>query len=162
MALLLATGSLVAGCTATPSAHGDPDLGGQVLTALKSVEPALPDHAQVLLHQAHEPTWDSCGGRSGTFGWSNVSVNIQFRTNDTNDPADAVLASADHTLSAAGWKRSETFNSPLGPGARCSRTVPGGAQATAALTPGTPGSRAQLYWDLTAFAPPQGQRVNGC
>ena len=139
------------------SPHGDPDPGGRILAALRTVEPAVPPDAEVMLRQAVEPRWDSCDARVGTVGWDDVTVAVQFRT---GGPPEAVIARADAVLAAAGWHRTQAFGSPLGPGMRWARTVAGSTSATATLAPGTNG--ALTYWDLDAVAPPHGPRVSGC
>ncbi len=163
LALLLVTGGANAAWAATRSDHGNPDPGGHILASLKTVERVVPANAHVMLRQANEPRWDSCDGRAGTFGWDDVTVAVQFRT--IRAPR-ALVSEADTALRAAGWQRTSTLNTPLGPGARWSRTVAGATVATVTLAPGTRGDRTGdgtgTYWDLGAVAPPQGQRVSGC
>lgn len=68
LAVVLVGGGAAALWVWTPSAHGDPDPGGRLLSGLRTVEQAVPADAEVLLRQANEPSWDSCDGRKGTFG----------------------------------------------------------------------------------------------
>jgi hypothetical protein len=157
LAVVVVSGGVSGTWAATRSDHGDPDPDGRILTALTTVERALPADAQVMLRQANEPRWDSCDGRSGTFGWDNIAVDMQFRT---REQPRALVADADNLLRAVGWRRTGTVHSPLGPGARWSRTVAGSTVASAMLAPGTSGDG--VYWDLDALAPPQGQQVSGC
>jgi hypothetical protein len=143
----------------TRSPRGNPDPGGRILAGLQTVESAIPADAEVMLRQASEPRWDSCDGRAGTFGWDNVTVNVQFR--ETEKP-DALVAHIDEVLTGAGWRRVEASGTPLGPTARWSRSLSGPTVATAALGPGTRGDGSGIYWELGATAPPQGQHVSGC
>jgi hypothetical protein len=143
----------------TRSPHGDPDPGGRVLTGLQTVESAVPADAEVMLRQAHEPSWDSCDGRVGTFGWNNVMVNVQFRV---SEQPDALVAQIDKVLTGAGWHRADGSGTPLGPVARWSRALSGPTMATALLSKGTRGDGNGSYWALDAVAPPQGQQASGC
>jgi len=144
---------------ASPAPTGDPDPGGRILTVLKSVESAVPGHAQILRQQEHEPTWDSCDARPGTFGWNDVSVSTDFRTSGA--PLAVVMA-ADRVMSTAGWTRVAISRDPLGPTGSWSRTVPGGAEAAALLALATGGAGEAPHWELNAHAPPQGRRASGC
>lgn len=159
VAFVVVAGSVGGAWAVFRSSHGNPDPGGHILTALKSVERAVPAGAQVSLRQASEPGWDSCDGRSGTFGWDDITVGVQFFTSVS---PTVLVANTDKTLRAIGWQRTRTLNSPLGPGATWSRTVAGSTPATATLAPGTRGGGTGVYWDLDAVAPPQGQHVSGC
>jgi hypothetical protein len=159
LACLLVAGGVTGAWAATRSAHGNADPGGHVLADLKTIERAIPTDANVMSRQANEPHWDSCDGQSGTFGWGDVTVYVAFRT---RIQPDALIADADKALSAAGWRRAATLNTPLGPGARWSRTVLGTTMASATLAPGIRGDGTGTYWDLDAVAPPQGKRVSGC
>jgi hypothetical protein len=76
------------------SPHGNPDPGGRILAGLQTVASAIPADAEVMLRQANEPRWDSCDGRAGTFGWNNVTVNVQFRA---SEQPDALVAQIDRS-----------------------------------------------------------------
>jgi hypothetical protein len=141
------------------SPHGNPDPGGRILAGLQTVASAIPADAEVMLRQANEPRWDSCDGRAGTFGWNNVTVNVQFRA---SEQPDALVAQIDKVLTEAGWHRTNAWETPLGPNARWSRTLSGPTVATALLSPGTRGGGNGSYWDLDAVAPPQGHQASGC
>jgi len=159
---LAVAAAVLGGCARAPAAPaptGDPDPGGRVLTVLRSVERAVPAHAQILGQHEHEPTWDSCDARPGTFGWNDVSVSTDFRAGGA--PLAVVMA-ADRVLSTAGWRRVAVSRDPLGPVGRWSRPVPGGAEAAATLAVATRGDSEAPYWELSALAPPQGRRAGGC
>jgi hypothetical protein len=112
-----------------------------------------------MTRQANEPNWDSCDGRTGTFGWDDVTVNVEFRS---RVQPHTLVTQADKILEGDGWRRISTLTSPLGPGVRWSRTVAGSTVAMALLAPGTRGDGTGTFWDLDAVAPPQGQRASGC
>ena len=139
------------------SHHGDPDPGGQILNALQSVRRAVPPGADVTLRQQNGSTWDSCDGRAGTFGWSDLTTDVQFRSRKA---PRLLLDDADKALRAAGWQYASAKDSPPGPGSRWTRTVAGSTLASVILSPATGGNG--TYWDLQALAPPQGQRTQGC
>ena len=159
VAAVVVAGGVGVAWAATGSGHGDPDPGGRVLAALVRVDQAIPADAQVMVRQAHEPQWDSCDGRAGTFGWTGVMVIVQF---GTDEPASELISQADRILRAEGWQRTGTSTTPLGPTATWSRVVAGSTAATASLSPWTRGQGSPIYWDLDAMAPPHGQRVSGC
>ena len=139
------------------SNHEDPDPGGRILNALQSVRRAVPPGADVTLRQQNGSTWDSCDGRTATFGWSNLTADVEFRSRKA---PRLLLDDADKALRAAGWQYANAQDSPLGPGARWTRTVAGSTQASAILSPATGGNG--TYWKLQALAPPLGQRTQGC
>jgi hypothetical protein len=159
LAVVVVGGGVGVGWISTRSPHGDPDPGGRILAGLKSIESVVPADAEVMSRQASEPSWDSCDGRAGTFGWNKVVVNVQFRT---GEQPGALVARTDRLLTVAGWHRTEAGGTPLGPRVRWSRTVAGSTVASALLSPGTRGGGSGTYWDLDAAAPPQGGQVSGC
>jgi hypothetical protein len=159
LAVVVVAGGVGAGWIATRSPHGDPDPAGRILAGLKTIESVVPADAEVTLRQASEPSWDSCAGREGTFGWTKVTVGMQFRT---SEQPSALVARTDRLLTAAGWHRTGAEGTPLGPSAQWSRTVTGSTVASALLSPGTRGGGSGIYWDLDAAAPPQGQQASGC
>jgi hypothetical protein len=102
---------------------------------------------------------NSCDGREGTFGWSQIAVIVNFRT---DMPADSLLLSAGGPMEAAGWSKRGTLSSPIGPGQGWTRTLADGTNALASLTPGTRDNGATIIWQLSAYAPPHGQQASGC
>jgi hypothetical protein len=159
LAVILVAGGAGALWMWTLSHHGDPDPGGRLLSGLQTVERAVPADAEVTLQQANEPSWDSCDGRPGTFGWNDATVYVQFLA---SEEPEALIAQADRALTAAGWDRADSSGTPLGPGARWTRVLSGPRVATAALSKGTRGGGTTSYWELSAVTPPQGQRASGC
>ena len=119
------------------SHHGDPDPGGQILNALQSVRRAVPPSADVTLRQQNGSTWDSCDGRAGTFGWSDLTADVEFRSRKA---PRLLVDDADKALRAAGWQYASAQDSPLGPSARWTRTVAGSTQASVILSPATGGT----------------------
>ena len=143
----------------TDHAHGDPDPGGRILVALQPVEGAAPDDAVVVNRQESGAHWDSCDGRTGTFGWSDIRVIVAFHT--TTQP-DALISLVDRRMVAIGWTSGSTLTSPIGPGHEWTRTLGDGTKARASLSPWTFDNGQTIRWELTAYAPPQGQRASGC
>lgn len=138
-------------------ANGNPDPGGRTLRTLQTVTAALPPGASVILRQSNEPQRTSCDGRQGSEGWSSVSVSIEFRTRESTRQ---LLANAGRFLQAAGRTDRLRLDSPLGPGVRWSRAVPGVGTAAVTLAPGTRGGAP--FWNLDAVAPPRGRQASGC
>ena len=143
----------------TNHAHGDPDPGGRILAALQPIEGAVPDDAIVISRQDAAAHWDSCDGRTGTFGWSDIRVIVTFHT--TTQP-DALISLADGRMVAIGWTPGSTLTSPIGPGREWTRTLGDGTKALASLSPWTVDDDRTIRWELTAYAPPHGQRASGC
>lgn len=139
------------GCSA--STHGNPDPGGRILDSLKPVTKVIPATAHIESQEAVEPYWDSCDGRSGSFGWSNVTLDAKF---NTDEPANQLLDDADRTLSAAGWTRTSSVRSAIAQSEQWVRTV-AGRSLTAALGSASDGK--STYWYLEASGSPDGKKV---
>jgi len=92
--------SLVVAASTGCGDHGDPDPGGRMFVALRTVEGVLPPDATGVIRQASEPRWTSCDGRKDTFGWSDASVTLSFTT--ATQPA-SLVAAAESGMLAAGW-----------------------------------------------------------
>lgn len=139
--------------------RGNPDPGGRRLEALSSVSIALPENAHVHLRTVAEPHWDSCDGRKGTFGWSDVSVYYEFTTNEGESQLAETAASI---LTSHGWRVTQQTNAggPYLIGRKfLDKTIP--LKVTLSANYQVVGGPIS-YWDLSAFAPPSGQRVSGC
>jgi hypothetical protein len=139
--------------------HGDPDPGGRILAALRPVRGAVPQDAVGVERQDVEPMWDSCDGRTGTFGWSDVHVIITFST--AMEP-QVLVSTANTRMVTLGWIPGPALDSPIGPGGRWTRALGDGTEARAALSPWMPGGGQPLRWELTAYAPAHGPRTSGC
>ena len=141
--------------------HPGGDPGGVRQQTLSSVSVALPRDAKVQSHSVGGPIWDSCDGRPGTQGWSDVVDAYQFTSARS---AATVIAGAEATMKIAGWTLISTPATPLGSSAMRTKTVSHNVVAQALLAVGTrgPSRHSPSYWDLTAFAPPAGTRVSGC
>ncbi len=135
--------------------RGDPDPGGRILTALKSVEVALPADATSVHREYVEPKWDSCDARPETEGWSDAMVLIDFRTD--LDP-EAWGEHAGQALESAGWGDEVVSATPFGPRWSWTQSLDDGTVARAGLSP----TAVEGSWELYAVAPPRGQRVSGC
>ena len=150
---------VIAGTASMMLRHPDGDPGGIRATALRSISQAVPSDAVVQLHKTTGPVWDSCSGRPGTDGWNDVSNEYQFTT---ATPVDDLVATAKANLKRAGWAQTSTFRYPLGPAIGWTKTVQGKVLAHALLSVSNRGSNTPAYWDLSASAPSDGQRVSGC
>jgi hypothetical protein len=141
------------------AAGGDP--GGVRQQTVRSISAAVPSDAKVQIHSVGGPIWDSCGGRPGTQGWSDVINSYQFTL---ARPAATVVANVEASMKIAGWKRTSTSASPLGPSIVWTKAVSGNVLAQAILAVGTrgPSRHSPSYWDFAASAPPAGTRASGC
>jgi len=138
---------------------GDP--GGVRQQMLRSISVAIPGNAKIQAHTVGGPTWDTCGGRPGTQGWTDV---VEFYQFTSAHPAATVVAGAKASMRIAGWKLISTSTTPLGSLVMWTKTVQGNVVAEAALSVGTrgPNRHSPSYWDLTGSAPPAGRRASGC
>lgn len=146
---------LVCACSTTSSLlAGDPDPGHRSLAALESALSVVPPGAAVMYEHRVDSHWDSCDGRSSTYGWDPISVDAAFSTDETSQQ---VIARARAEMGRMGWKYAAGM-SPVGTWV-WSRQVQGRI-ATATLQPGettdSPG------WSLEATTPPATHPVTGC
>jgi hypothetical protein len=139
----------------TGCGRGDPDPDGRILTALKSVEAALPSDATVVRREYIEPKWDSCDARPETEGWSDVMVLLEFQTD--MDP-EVLGEHAGRALELAGWVDDGVSATPYGRWWSWTQTLADGTVARAGLAP----TAVEGSWELSAVAPPHGRRVSGC
>lgn len=143
------------GCAGFWLAMSDPsgDPGGVVIGQLVPAAMGLPAGAQRMYLWKLEPRWDSCDGRSGTFGWSDVAVQSAFRWRGA---PNALFAAASPHLRELGWRRSGTA---LGTSPReqmWTKILASGKTATLTVTQEGP------YWQLDARAAPVGKAARGC
>ena len=136
---------------------GNPDPGGRIMTALSTIQKAVPAQAHLVRTERVKPGWDSCDGRLSTYGWDDVIVDLTFTTSQS---PRSLMASASARLQAAGWSRYQDYAS----GPRVGwwwKPVPSG---TAMALLDRDGTRAGVpQWDLYAHAPPfAGPRSSGC
>ena len=122
---------------------------------------AVPSDAKVQSHSTGGPIWDSCDGRPGTQGWSDVINSYQFTSARS---AATVVENAEASMKIAGWKLTSTSASPLGPSVVWTKAVSSNVVAQAMLAVGTrgPSRHSPSFWDLVASAPPAGTRASGC
>jgi hypothetical protein len=69
---------------------------------LQSAAAALPADAVVIYRHDIGPRQDSCDGRPGTQGWTEIVVQIHFRTTQS---ATTVLQNAEAPMAKQGWKQ---------------------------------------------------------
>lgn len=154
---LLATGAGLIGLVGVsvwlsmPKPTGDPK--GVVIGQLIPAARVLPKGAQRMYLWKLEPRWDSCDGRSGTFGWSGVAVQSGFRWNGA---PDALFSSLSPRLGALGWIRSGRAWGTKPAEQMWTKTLTSGKTATLAVT------REGGHWQLDAQAAPAGTAAKGC
>jgi hypothetical protein len=138
--------------------HPGGDPGGERQAALRQTSAAIPDGASVQLYADGTPHWDSCDGRAGTWGWGDITVDNHFTSGLATD---AVIAHATATMAALRWTAQPLMKTPQGAVIHWTKTTAGNASANAQLSldQNTPGAHT---WDLSAGAPPEGQRASGC
>jgi hypothetical protein len=145
-------GNAIVGPTADP--------GGRILHALRSTKQALPNDAHVLYRNDLEPKWDSCDGRSGTFGWDNVVVQIHF---ESGSSTDTVVHGASRAFQTLGWQQDYVNNQSTFVQLGWTRRLDNGSIAKAQLSNGVPDQSAtKSRWDLFVIAPPVGPQASGC
>jgi hypothetical protein len=156
--LLVVVACLIAGYVVTRIWPGSPDPGGRIMTALATIQAAVPAQAHRVRIQQVKPRWDSCDGRLSTYGWDDAIVGVTFTT---SQPARSLMTTANARLRTAGWSRYYGFASSLRFGWWWSRPVPSG---TALALLDRAGTRAGVpRWELYAHAPPYaGPRSSGC
>jgi hypothetical protein len=138
-------------------AGGDP--GGVRQRTLRSISVAVPSDAIVQSHSFGGSILDSCDGRPGTQGWSDVINAYQFTSAHS---AATVVAGAQASMKIAGWTLSSTSHSRLGPSAVWTKTVSGNVVARVLLGVGSRGPNKPSYWDFVGAVPPAGTRASGC
>lgn len=155
MAVMVVTLASAVGCASDPSAPtpgGDPN--GQIMQVLRQATTAMPSDATTLFFHADEPRWESCGGRAGTYGWTDVVVDVGF----TSSASDRSIAEhAAHTLDAQHWSIAyQRFGSP-GDSFGWDKRLSSGSTATIQFS-----SPDRVSWTLLGDAPPSGRRISGC
>ena len=136
------------------SGHPGGDPGARILALLKPTASAIPNDARIAYRHNIEPLWDSCDGQAGTFGWSDVVMQVHFRT--STKPRE-VFAHAASVLARQGWMPGRV-SEPDGPGLRSDWTKRSPSALSVSLSNNTP----DTAWDLYASAAPLGRRASGC
>lgn len=152
IAALLLLGGVVTWLAWPRHPGGDP--GGRILSQLKSVSAAVPANSFVQYAHYDEPRWDSCDGMTGTFGWDDPSVQINFTWSGS---PTALISGVKRVLAESGWGAFMPQVNNGVPGAAWKKTLDNGTIAQAQLAAESYGG-----WSLFAQAPPVGQRVSGC
>lgn len=130
---------------------GDP--GGVVIGQLAPGAMVLPAGSRRMYLWKLEPRWDSCDGRSGTFGWSDVAVQSAFRWSGA---PNALFAAASAHLRELGWRRLGTALGTSPPEQMWTKILTSGKTATLTVTQEGPS------WQLYARAAPVGKAAQGC
>jgi hypothetical protein len=168
--LLAVSASLLAACSSAPvgdSTGPSGDTGGKVLQQLEPVASALPGYGTSNLPWVStpsishpyviksEPRMDSCAGRPGTQGWSQVVVQAMF---DWTGSGDALTTEVGDHLHALGWS-SVPIRDSTDFEAMWSKRLPNESKANATLNLSATGPP---HWEFVALAPPTGKAATGC
>jgi hypothetical protein len=161
---------LIAGATwfVWPGSPSSGDPGGRVLSQLTPVVASLPGYGTAALPWVRqippsldasyiikmEPRPDSCDGRAGTQGWSQVAVQSGFRW-DGDLPS--LIAYMQPRLLALGWTlRSQPLGSSP-PSQSWNKTLSNGTPADVNVT-----QEGSNHWELVALGEPVGRTASGC
>ena len=151
------------------AATGDP--GGKVMSQLVPAVSALPGHGTSALPWVSqipqsleasyavklEPHQDSCDGRPGTQGWSQVVVQSRFRWSES---LGALIALMQTRLAELGWTVVPQSRPQDPPGQSWTKTLSNGSRADLNITQeGGPNSPT---WQLDVSAKPVGKAASGC
>jgi hypothetical protein len=145
---------------------GDP--GGQVMNQLTPAASSLPGYGTSALPWVGqipsslgapyiikmEPYRDSCDGRAGTQGWSQVVVQSGFRW---EGDLSSLVAHMEPRLGATGWMLQSEPAGLASPGAGWTKTLKNGTPASLNVSEEEPG-----YWELVAEGEPIGGAASGC
>ena len=151
------------------AATGDP--GGKVMNQLVPTVSALPGHGTSALPWVSqipqaldtpyaiklEPHQDSCDGRPGTQGWSQVVVQSRFRWNES---LGALVSFMQGRLTELGWTVVPQSRHQDPPGQSWSKTLSNGSRADLNVT--QEGGPSSTTWQLDATAKPVGKAASGC
>lgn len=146
--------------------NGDP--GGQVMNQLTPAATSLPGYGTSALPWVSqlptslvapyiikmEPHQDSCDGRAGTQGWTQVVVQSKFRW---EGDLPSLVVHMEPQLRATGWMLQPEPAGLSSPGAVWIKTLKNGTPASLNVSEEEPG-----YWELVAEGEPIGQAASGC
>ncbi len=148
---------------------GDPD--GKVMAQLTSTVTALPGYGTPALPWVNqippslnasyiikmEPHQDSCDGRAGTQGWSQVVVQAGFHW---NSGLPLLVAHMDPRLAKLGWKVFPQPSTAYPPTATWAKTLGTGGHGFLGVT--QEGGMNSSDWELVATGDPTGKAASGC
>lgn len=151
------------------AATGDP--GGKVMNQLVPTVSALPGHGTSALPWVSqipqsletsyaikmEPHQDSCDGRPGTQGWSQVVVQSRFRWSDS---LATLISFMQARLTELGWTVVPQSQPQDPPGESWTKTLGNGSRADLNVT--QEGGPTSPTWQLDATAKPVGKAASGC
>jgi hypothetical protein len=176
--LLLVLGTGCATFTTTSGSSGAPPSGassgdpaGRIMTNLTPLVRVLPgfesgavpwiappcDSCQFPHKYAIkiEPRWDRCDGRSGTYGWDPVTIQIGFPWSGSQSSLNALIAAR---LLPLGWQQTEQAPD-WGDAGSPAWTFPAGPSPTETITASASGSGGPMAF---IQALPRGKLVGGC
>lgn len=151
------------------AASGDP--GGKVMNQLVPTVSSLPGYGLSALPWVSqipqsltasyaikmEPFQDSCDGRAGTRGWSQVVVQAGFRWTKS---LSALYSYMNPRLATLGWSAVVTSRPSMPPSLRWIKTLSNGSRANVSVSQGL--GAYSSHWQLDAIANPVGRAVSGC
>lgn len=151
------------------AATGDP--GGKVMNQLVPTVSALPGHGTSALPWVSqipqsleasyaikiEPHQDSCDGRPGTQGWSQVVVQSGFQWSES---LGALISFMEARLTELGWTAVPQSPPQDPPGQSWTKTLSNGSRANLNVT--QEGGLSSSTWQLDAIANPVGKAASGC
>lgn len=134
----------------TPAASSLPGYGTSALPWVGQIPSSL--GAPYIIKM--EPYRDSCDGRAGTQGWSQVVVQSGFRW---EGDLSSLVAHMELRLRATGWMLQSEPAGLSSPGAGWTKTLKNGTPASLNVSEEEPG-----YWELVAEGEPVGGAASGC
>lgn len=151
------------------AANGDP--GSRVMNQLTPTVSALPGYATVALPWVNqipqslgasyavkiEPFQDSCDGRAGTQGWSQVVVQSGFKWSKS---LSALVSFMGPQLTKLGWSAVAQTRISNPPSQSWTKRLINGSRAN--LSVSREGYPTSSVWQLDAIANPVGKAASGC
>jgi hypothetical protein len=145
---------------------GDP--GGRVMNQLTPTVSSIPGYGTAALPWVHqippsldasyimkmEPKPDSCDGRPGTQGWSQVVVQSGFRW---DGGLASLVAYMEPRLADIGWTLRPQPLPSNPPGQSWTKTLANGTRAYLGV-----GQEGSNHWELVAEGEPVGRAASGC
>ena len=173
-AMLVIAVILIAGACITwfvwPSEPAGGDPGGRVMKQLTPTDASFPGYGTASLPWVRrlppsldtsfiiktEPFLDSCDGRAGTQGWSQVVVQSRFQW---HQGLSALVAYMEPRLSELGWSR-QVQVPQVPPGYNWTKSLNNGTRAFLNVT--QEGGSGSTVWQADVIGQPVGKPASGC
>jgi hypothetical protein len=137
----------------TPTVTVLPGYGTAALPWVSQI-PQSPDASYAIRMEPHQ---DSCDGRAGTQGWSQVVVQSGFQW---SNGLQALVAYMDPRLVKLGWSAKPQLQSSSPPATTWTNTLSNGTRADLSVT--QEGGNGSSVWQLVALGNPIGRSASGC